>query len=600
MSSGDPTISIVIPTYNRRAAVLRLLASIDEALVAQAAGQVEVVVVVDGSSDGTIEALQNLEMSTPLRWRAQPNGGSASARNTGVAMAEGEVLWLLDDDMTIDAVAYEAHVAFHRANHDQVCMAPQLEKDASGVLVDRVRERVTRLSATGEVTDPYEFWTGNVSIGREQLLRVGGFCEAFRGWGLEDVELGFRLRKAGIRIAFVPSAAAQHWRLRPRGEMRLRYQAGRNLAVLRNEHPDAPVAALHMPPVVRVAYDRGLQAPAFYVGLAAVADTILRIPGVANRVGHRVMRTGRAAAYTAGVLESGGPDLLHEVAAHGTGASVAPVPDFDSPRSEYERTGMIHRTAALDHPEVINRVLEDAPTFASAVARLRAEGTKTVPYAFTPAIVALANDPAITRLVAAVLGDTAWVAWGANISNGTPNHAHMWHTDIESRHWPTITVAVGLSGCTEANATRYIGGSHRLTRAPGLGVRHTDDDLVLGRIGEIRPACRTIQRFSGFGDGRFYAFNAAGWHCGDPEASRSRSMLFLHYQRAAMPRIPLMADHTKNLWHQRPAPYIAGPGAEDHNRATYATPTTRVSAGRRARRVARKTVHRAVPRARRL
>ena len=81
-----PELSVVIPTHQRRDKLLTLLASLGDAIDDD---KTEVIVVIDGSDDGTVEALTELEPSLhfPLRWRWQQNRGVAVARNIGVAMA---------------------------------------------------------------------------------------------------------------------------------------------------------------------------------------------------------------------------------------------------------------------------------------------------------------------------------------------------------------------------------------------------------------------------------------------------------------------------------------------------------------------------------
>jgi len=90
-----PLVSVVIPTYQRKALVVE---AIDSAL-AQTRGDLEVVVVDDGSTDGTVEALAARYGVDPrVRVLRQGNGGTASARNTGIAAATGTFVALLDSD----------------------------------------------------------------------------------------------------------------------------------------------------------------------------------------------------------------------------------------------------------------------------------------------------------------------------------------------------------------------------------------------------------------------------------------------------------------------------------------------------------------------
>src|SRR2546426_11269032 len=90
MSRGlnpPPRFSVVIPTYQRRDIVVRMVAALER----QVQRHFEVIVVVDGSTDGTADALRNLRLSLPLKIFEQSNRGGAEARNGGGAAAGG---WL--------------------------------------------------------------------------------------------------------------------------------------------------------------------------------------------------------------------------------------------------------------------------------------------------------------------------------------------------------------------------------------------------------------------------------------------------------------------------------------------------------------------------
>jgi hypothetical protein len=210
---------------------------------------------------------------------------------------------------------------------------------------------------------------------------------------------------------------------------------------------------------------------------------------------------------------------------------------------EYRKRGFLAQSCPLADPSVLPVLLAEEPMFASALESLRTEGRHAVPYLLTDAIRRVAQDSSILASVEAILGTGEWVMWGANIRRATPNQAHVWHVDLESLLWPTVTVAIGLAGCTPQSATWCIPGTHLRYEAPPL----TEAEVL---------SCGTPEQIAGFGDGRFYVFNARVWHQGDPAVSRDRVVLFIHYQRAADPRIPLMTDYVLQTWAMEAAPYF--------------------------------------------
>lgn len=224
---------------------------------------------------------------------------------------------------------------------------------------------------------------------------------------------------------------------------------------------------------------------------------------------------------------------------------------------ELERDGFTSRAAALDNPGVIEALVEDRALFDAALSEIRAAGRVQVPYLVTDAITEVGRDEAIRAAARAVLGTDEWVMWGSNIRTATPNAAHQWHVDLESYLWPTsVTLAVGLAGCSPAGATWFVPGTHRSRRGPRPG-----EDLD-GRGVQV----------GGFEDGRFYAFNAKCWHRGDPAASAGRVVLFTHLQRASEPRVPTMLDYRFNEWSREPAPYWAAPECSFVNTAVHRPP----------------------------
>lgn len=235
---------------------------------------------------------------------------------------------------------------------------------------------------------------------------------------------------------------------------------------------------------------------------------------------------------------------------------------------EYQATGMLRRSLPLDDSGILPELIKDSAVFVEAIAKLQRRGIKRrVPYLLTRAIRRVAGNPAILHAVGALLGrQEPWVMWGPNIREDIPNQAGNWHVDCESVRWPTVTVVVGLAGCHDGNATRYIPGSHRLGRGP-TPRSSVAVDAIVADAAALDPSCDRVVTFEGFGDGRFYVFDAAGWHCGEPAAAAGRKLLFLHYQRASEPRIPYMFDYQESKWFDYPATYFSSDGRE--NRKLY-------------------------------
>jgi glycosyltransferase involved in cell wall biosynthesis len=238
-----PRLSIVVPTLNRRDSVLRLLG----ALHAQTAppSAFEVIVVVDGSTDGTLDAVRAHAAPYAVRAIDLPRSGRARARNEGVRVAAGEVVLFLDDDMEPAPALVAEHLAGHAAPDVLGVVgavplvvppdAPPIVRYRAGAFsrkLDRLATRRDRL-AFGDV------YSGNLSVRRDRLLDAGGYDEAFDAYGHEDYELALRLGRDGGRFVYSADALAnQYYDKTLRGLAADVQSEGRTAVLFARKHPE--------------------------------------------------------------------------------------------------------------------------------------------------------------------------------------------------------------------------------------------------------------------------------------------------------------------------------------------------------------------------
>ena len=117
------SVTVVIPTHDRLALLHRVLAGLSTQ-----GGDFEVVVVSDGSTDGTAEYLRGDATPVPVIAIVQANKGPAAARNAGIEHAHGDLVVFLDDDVVPGSGWLKAHVDAHRRlGADRVVVGPMLD-----------------------------------------------------------------------------------------------------------------------------------------------------------------------------------------------------------------------------------------------------------------------------------------------------------------------------------------------------------------------------------------------------------------------------------------------------------------------------------------
>ena len=211
------TISTIIPVYNGGATIR---AAIDSALAQDFAGQ-EIIVVNDGSTDHTAEALTGY--GDRIRLIDQPNGGAAHARNAGILVARGEYIALLDADdvwlpgrlaTTVDALRNNPEAALAFSDYERV--------DHAGNVVARSTVPA-HLAHPPTMNEMLSHWwpiaPTTVTMRRDIWVQCGGFRAGLRGF--EDPDFFIRARERGefeflaeslaVFLENVPEVAPDKW-----------------------------------------------------------------------------------------------------------------------------------------------------------------------------------------------------------------------------------------------------------------------------------------------------------------------------------------------------------------------------------------------------
>ncbi len=307
--------SIVLASRDRRELLLRVL----RALAAQdcPADQMEVVIVLDGSTDGSAEAVRRLDVPWPLWIEAQPPRGLAVSRNRGIELASEPLLLLLDDDIIPARRLVSAHRRAHADGAKSVVMGrhPAVVPETSW-WAQRVRawweDRFARMRQPGWRPSFVDYADGNSSMLRSTFDQVGGFDVAFTGGQRQDWEFAIRALQQGISLRIDPAAeAVHHADASFGGTLRKARQEGAYDVAIARKHPPCSGRLLlsRVPggrPVRRIAVDRGESIADEH--LVALANACERIG--ARRSWSRIVSVAIEAAYLAGVRHAASPAEL--------------------------------------------------------------------------------------------------------------------------------------------------------------------------------------------------------------------------------------------------------------------------------------------------
>jgi GT2 family glycosyltransferase len=238
--------SICVPSYNRREYLLATLRSLDH----QSADpkSYEVIVADDGSSDGTVEALAELQTKYRLRWLTQANAGPAAASNAAAELAENEVLIFLDADQVCTRDMVAVHLETHEREGNVFVqglfpLAEGFRTRAASLLYERAL-----LSALEPIDQRHpascHMWSAQISVRRSVWAEIGGFDSSFREYGGEDTDFGLRVAALGVPFIYEPRALSYHLhQVSYRALRRQAYDEGCSIVHLSEKH-GLPVEAL--------------------------------------------------------------------------------------------------------------------------------------------------------------------------------------------------------------------------------------------------------------------------------------------------------------------------------------------------------------------
>ncbi len=212
-------VSIVIPNWNGSS----LLSSCLQSIRSQSFSSVEVIVVDNGSTDGSVELVRS-HFAYVKTIPVEVNRGFAFAVNAGIRESNGEFIALVNNDVELDSGWVAAMVDAMRRHADAGSVACKMLRQDSRSTIDAVGDGLTRggspLTLGSGEEDRGQFDREGAAFGacagaalyRTSMLdRIGHFDESFVSY-YEDADLSFRAQLAGFQCVYTPRAVCYHKR----------------------------------------------------------------------------------------------------------------------------------------------------------------------------------------------------------------------------------------------------------------------------------------------------------------------------------------------------------------------------------------------------
>ena len=254
----DPKISVIIPTYNRKDELQSLLHSLSNQTFP--ANHYEIIVVDDGSTDGTREWLleHKNQYGVSISLYNQEHSNPGTARNRGMAQASGAVFAFTDTDCIPQSEWLEHLTSPFRMERVGAVGGSEIINDSDPLLMRCFHYLMTASLTTGGLRGKkgkklVRFYprTFNMAISRGAYQMAGGFKEMFYG---EDLDLSYRIKQKGFKLVYEDSARVYHKRRSTVAQfVRQLFNMGKARVTLARLHPGS-LEPLHVLPAAALCF----------------------------------------------------------------------------------------------------------------------------------------------------------------------------------------------------------------------------------------------------------------------------------------------------------------------------------------------------------
>ena len=200
------TVAVIVPVYNGGE---KFHASLDSVRSAVPPPD-ELIVVGDGDTDGSS---QYAEATGIPVYRFTTPGGPGRARNLGASKAQSDILFFVDADVTVpENVIRQVKEIFAQQSETAAIIGSYDDQPGEPNFLSQYRNLLHHYVHQNGREEASTFWAACGAIRRDVFLGMGGFDETYNKPSIEDIELGYRLKKAGHAIRLCKSLQVKHWK----------------------------------------------------------------------------------------------------------------------------------------------------------------------------------------------------------------------------------------------------------------------------------------------------------------------------------------------------------------------------------------------------
>jgi len=230
---------VLIPTYNRIEILKKVLHAYNNQSYDMK--KVEILVLDDCSKKNPKKEVLKIKTKYKLRFfRMKKNIGQGRVRNKGIKLANGKYLLFTGDDMIPERNLIEEHMRLHKKYKGIAVLGKVLfDKEIRNEFmnyIEKIQFHYHNIKDKNNVK--FHFYTSNISL-EKSWFKNERYSEKFKNYGLEDIEIGYRLEKKGLRVVYNPDALVFHYHSYNFEQFCQRmYNVGKSAVIFVKLHPE--------------------------------------------------------------------------------------------------------------------------------------------------------------------------------------------------------------------------------------------------------------------------------------------------------------------------------------------------------------------------